>query len=1377
MQGIKGPVLFSLLLVSIIAFAGRSAVVDSNSGLKDLIRKLSVVSDDPARSVMSSLPSSQFSNVTILQDYSDNVYSLVAGHFDPGHNKSEIAVITQHNTGQQPDSRLWEIYQTSNGNWGQSLILDGFINHTFIESVAAGNVDPTVPGDELYVVAKCPPEPTPPPPGRQTSSWCLSEVFWNGSTWINRIIWSDLCNSCFQYLRPAQNIKVAIGDFDSSEPGAEIAVTSDPSSTYGGGVWEIFATNDTDPAYRWGYRFGPLDSFAGYIRGLAAEDVDFTHPGDELLFLGSTTSGGDSLAMISGSGYNWSNSTLVSRELAGARHISVGMFDTRYAANQIVLSGGYQVLEVYNAGGSWQVADLISDSNYGTTNSVIGSFDSTHDGNEMAVGNSSGLVELYLSGGVVSSQMIWLPSQKMYSHGFPYEVGLVLNDFDKGHSGMELALVRNTVSSPNFIHTVTEVYQPGPSSPVQVLDYRIGPPSGRDVHAVINVTLTSDFVISAHYHLRLEITDPQGSLVFDNFQGIGGPADKKDTILTNGTISQVVFSGTLPPLITGQYDFDATVYQPDDSTVSGTTDWSLAFIVSSSPNSRISLGIVQPGSSSSKSLDISLRQFESSAFILVTSSPLQFIRFTFHASTGSRLSLAMNDSDSSAQTQLRFDTSSMSWTVPNVPSSSIELLVTSLTQFALVSSVDLQAGPSASLSSVGIISVDRTSGLVTPGGNVNLHLGIGWNISKSDTLEVSATISGSTVSQTFKVYPLSENLRSVYLVLAAPSVVGNYAASITARLLATSVSSSSQTSFDVRANSFNITVQDYVQYYRVSRSWIFWTHTDYLDDPSQLSALDVQNVKIINTRLDGRGQPTSANITLTAHNKLASEILPFVTLGEGVHYEVRIQFGTDPSIPLGVVLAGETENFTATNIPVVDGKLRFTITYSIWWIGELVEIGAAAVQPIIDHYTALWEGLVPRIVDMAKDLARLTLLYSLKAMMFAQGNLSDEDVTNILGELPTVGASIEFTRLYIECKDVARNPSLCMWGALVNLVTEKKVDLGWVLPKAVRLVTFVFLRTHLEDILGNAIKKAFNRFNVPVEVSSVSEEDAKHLQNVFQVGLDIVELLVTVGRLLTAPLEEGKIVGTRVSASPARTIDPIAFVTYSGPLDRTSLQFFSPIEIAGHVSSTGGQVTITADQNVTSLLLVPLSDSLFQHRFFSDFGLNASASSLDWKVTQNQFLLSASGQMYPGIEATDFSTNKTWLQGSQSILFNADLAGENTFLINQTMTYPLGTNLTITISVQLPAGSTNIVVLTPGYKILGTDVTWTTPVDRVVILFSIIRHVPPQPCALTDITCSLVLQETVAGVLAVCLGTTLVTFHRRSTRKKADRMSTSAESA
>src|SRR5439155_14989940 len=168
---------------------------------------------------------------------------------------------------------------------------------------------------------------------------------------------------------------------------------------------------------------------------------------------------------------------------------------------------------------------------------------------------------------------------------------------------------------------------------------------------------------------------------------------------------------------------------------------------------------------------------------------------------------------------------------------------------------------------------------------------------------------------------------------------------------------------------------------------------------------------------------------------------------------------------------------------------------------------------------------------------------------------------------------------------------------------------------------------------------------------------------------------------------------------------------------------------------------------------------------------------LDWKVTQNQFLLSASGQMYPGIEATDFSTNKTWIQGSQSILFNADLTGENTFLINQTMTYPLGTNLTFTVSVQLPAGSTNIVVLTPGYKILGTNVTWTTPVDRVVILFSVIQHVPPKPCALTDITCSLVLQLTVAGMLAVCSGVTVVALHRRSNKKKAESKSNTAESA
>ncbi len=39
----------------------------------------------------------------------------------------------------------------------------------------------------------------------------------------------------------------------------------------------------------------------------------------------------------------------------------------------------------------------------------------------------------------------------------------------------------------------------------------------------------------------------------------------------------------------------------------------------------------------------------------------------------------------------------------------------------------------------------------------------------------------------------------------------------------------------------------------------------------------------------------------------------------------EIRFGTEPAIPLGVVLAGETESLTATNIPVVNGKLRFTL--------------------------------------------------------------------------------------------------------------------------------------------------------------------------------------------------------------------------------------------------------------------------------------------------------------------------------------------------------------------------------------------------------------------------------------------------------------------
>ena len=54
----------------------------------------------------------------------------------------------------------------------------------------------------------------------------------------------------------------------------------------------------------------------------------------------------------------------------------------------------------------------------------------------------------------------------------------------------------------------------------------------------------------------------------------------------------------------------------------------------------------------------------------------------------------------------------------------------------------------------------------------------------------------------------------------------------------------------------------------------------------------------------------------------------------------------------------------------------------------------------------------------------------------------------------------------------------------VNLVFENKIDVGWLLGKAVRLVTFLFLHTGLDETLSKAIQKAFQRFGVDVgEVS------------------------------------------------------------------------------------------------------------------------------------------------------------------------------------------------------------------------------------------------------------------------------------------------------
>src|SRR5205807_2926660 len=105
-------------------------------------------------------------------------------------------------------------------------------------------------------------------------------------------------------------------------------------------------------------------------------------------------------------------------------------------------------------------------------------------------------------------------------------------------------------------------------------------------------------------------------------------------------------------------------------------------------------------------------------------------------------------------------------------------------------------------------------------------------------------------------------------------------ANITANLRTLAVSTSTQATFDVKLNGFNITIEDKVDYYKASRSWVFWSRTDHFDNPSKLSALDVQDVRITGvSEADSHGQPTKVNIAFTAHNKLTPEILPLFSLG------------------------------------------------------------------------------------------------------------------------------------------------------------------------------------------------------------------------------------------------------------------------------------------------------------------------------------------------------------------------------------------------------------------------------------------------------------------------------------------------------------------
>ena len=875
---------------------------------------------------------------------------------------------------------------------------------------------------------------------------------------------------------------------------------------------------------------------------------------------------------------------------------------------------------------------------------------------------------------------------------------------------------------------------------VSILDYRLGPPIGGHTVAHVNLTLSGQDSLQAN--ARLLMTDPTGQVVFDNFQGIGGPVDTKPVSLLNGSPTQVEFNATLNQSRVGDYSFLVSVYGPDLTTVYKSTPWLPAFFVKSDNIVQVQLGQLDPSSlltwapANHIPPPLPVKRYDSVNFTFWTNVPLNNVSMTFSASQGGRFAITLGSTSGTAQTELRFEKGSTAWMLRNLPAANYSLVLTAISRDPTLSSTQLQSGGAVSVrSSVRISRVEPTS-VATPGGTESFHVTVEWTLFNADQLNITLQQNQTTVdSGPIPVGPLSTGVFDTYLSVGAPVSRGTFNVTAKAQLDNAGVSSAPvESSFKVYPCCYNITVEPVVRYYKLPPVWQFWDRSPQLVDSASLSALDVRDITVsgIDDCCDASNRPLSVSIRFTAHDKLTGEVLPGIQLGEGVHYEVQIKYGRESPVTLAFILAGDEQVVNAGNIPVTNGLLSFTIIYTVWVFGEILEVAASALHSIIAFYT----DEVPDLADFVVDIAKLVLLYSVKDIIETQqGNLTHDEAVQQLVDLAGVSVT-DATDVLGDKGKVSRNYYFAVIGALWDYETTRKIDpLRWLY--AVMKITLVALLTapSIRTVVWHGIQRAFGRLKPDLELTSEPDEaSTKGFLDRVQQLFSVVDLIATVGRLLTAPQAEGKIfncdslpncdVRQIVNANEtAIPVDPTLEIGFTGPPQNTNLALFIPQSIQGRTDSSAGSIVINVDQNDTSTVLPILSDPTVRNLLFSGLGLNATASSLDWTYGTSQFVLSGRGASYPGVQQTLFSLNNTLLTGSQTISTVAD-SYRSGWIVNRTLTYPFGTNLGYTISLTLPVNAVNVTVLTPGFSIARNTITWNRPVSNLLVFFQLHTYRP-----------------------------------------------------
>ena len=861
------------------------------------------------------------------------------------------------------------------------------------------------------------------------------------------------------------------------------------------------------------------------------------------------------------------------------------------------------------------------------------------------------------------------------------------------------------------------------SSALRIVGHTVSLNPVNSVSAVVNVTMLSQFSSSARITCNLVLVDTTGKEVYNNFAGLGGPQDDKNTFIENNTITSVEFTFQLQQPRPGKYAYAISIWSFDKGEMYDSSDWILAFDVQSEPIYVLDLGTLYANSYiQDNPLVLFLRRFESINYTFRLAESVTDLSVKVFTLPNSEFRCTLNASN--AQMDLHGEILPHFNVWHNVPANIYEMNLEMESVGANLVRVVIQAGPSIETPSVKIIGVEPTSILSTPGGIITYKIDVGFNVTTYDYLVLTATLDGQVFNRTYAVEPFKSNVITAYLQVDAPSEIGQYIVNFNASLLSLGIFDTATAPLNVDSAIYNITISPTVRYYQERLRLDFWKGPRrYVSDTSKLNALDVTNIRIssVDERDSQTGKPSMVSISFDAANK-----------EKDIHHIVQVKIGSD-TYTLGTVIYGdEPRRMEAHNIPVINDKVSFTITYRKWTFGNwFAEVGTKSAKAIIDWVlptvapgcSAIWFATG----DIATQLAKYTILYAEQNWMEQEnGYMTIDDATRII-ESSGIQQS-DFLQFLTAAIKVTHNPFHAFLDTIGFLRESGKMN-PWNHARAY-IAGFKHILDNAETRLLDIMVKAFGSAALKLGITLVAGEIVK---KAFNEVLNAEVFLKALGRListaqaienawniLVSPSEEGKEVSNaQIGTDPAKEVDPIISMSFDGEVDYTNDTCFGDtLSMNVSFDQTQARVFLEVDCNLTSVYLVMLSDSLCRSGILSSFGFNATHSSLEWLSEDSVFIVEALGSPYDGLIGLQFWMNSSYIQGTQTMSTDAIWTGETAWL-NGTLSYPFGKDLVYETNVTLPRGSEIIQILSDGnFTVEDATVTWNTAIDDLAIEFT-----------------------------------------------------------